>query len=111
MVLTVADVPRGAIEALLDRFGLELCVQATDEPITGSYWGDREAGGVQGVRGLDGTLGRRPDPVRVAPGQRRAIQGLDVAHHHVDRFGLFPAAKTAATRTLREPLSGAGIAG
>lgn len=44
MVLTVADVPRAAIETLLDRFGLVLSLQANDEPITGSYWGDREAG-------------------------------------------------------------------
>ena len=45
MVLTVADVPRAAIADLLGRFGLDLCVQANAEPITGSYWGDCEAGG------------------------------------------------------------------
>ena len=44
MVLNVADVPQASIEALLARFGLVLCVQADDEPITGSYGGDREAG-------------------------------------------------------------------
>jgi hypothetical protein len=49
MVLTVADVPRAAIAALLGRFGLDLCVQPNGEPITGSYWGDCEAG-VVGTR-------------------------------------------------------------
>ena len=43
-VITVGAVPRAAIEGLLDRFGLQLCVQAAEEPITGSYWGDSEAG-------------------------------------------------------------------
>ena len=42
--MTVADVPRPAIEALLDRFGLALCMQGDGEVITGSFWGDREAG-------------------------------------------------------------------
>lgn len=44
MVLTVADVPRAEVEALLARFGLTLAVQAGGTPITGSFWGDREAG-------------------------------------------------------------------
>ena len=44
MVLSVADVPRAALDALLGRFGLTLNLQADDEPITGSYWGDSEAG-------------------------------------------------------------------
>ena len=44
MVLTVADVSRAALEALLGKYGLELCLQADAEAITGSYWGDSEAG-------------------------------------------------------------------
>lgn len=32
------------LAALLKRYGLQLCVQAANEPITGSYWGDSEAG-------------------------------------------------------------------
>lgn len=44
MVLTVADVPLAAIEALLGRFGLTLHLQADGEAISGSYWGDSEAG-------------------------------------------------------------------
>jgi hypothetical protein len=44
MVQKVADVPRAALEALLDRFGLTLHLQSDDEEITGSYWGGSEAG-------------------------------------------------------------------
>ncbi|MDJ0813225.1 MAG: hypothetical protein QNJ23_05815 [Woeseiaceae bacterium] len=47
--MTVADVQRSSIEALLDRFGLFLCLQEDGEAITGSFWGDREAG-VVGTR-------------------------------------------------------------
>ena len=43
-VATVADVNLASIEALLARYELKLCVQANSEEITGSYWGDREAG-------------------------------------------------------------------
>jgi hypothetical protein len=32
------------VEALLRRFDLELVVEADGQPITGSYWGDEEAG-------------------------------------------------------------------
>ncbi len=41
---TVADVPLASIEILLSKY--ELCLQCQDdnEPITGSFWGDREAG-------------------------------------------------------------------
>jgi len=28
----------------LARYGLKLCIEGDDEPITGSYWGEREAG-------------------------------------------------------------------
>jgi hypothetical protein len=44
MVLTVADVPRAVIEALLGRFGLALSLQRDGDAITGSYWGESEAG-------------------------------------------------------------------
>ena len=43
-MLTVADLPPRSVEALLARFGLSLCLQNDGEAITGSYWGDREAG-------------------------------------------------------------------
>jgi hypothetical protein len=42
--LTVADVGADALAGLLDRYGLELVVQAPGESITGSFWGDTEAG-------------------------------------------------------------------
>lgn len=44
MVQTVADVPKAALEALLGRFRLTLQLQPDGEPITGSFWGDSEAG-------------------------------------------------------------------
>jgi len=43
-VVAVADVPLASLHALIARYGLELRVQADDEPITSSYWGEREAG-------------------------------------------------------------------
>jgi hypothetical protein len=43
-VLSVADIGAQRLEALLTRYGLGLEVQPTQEPITGSYWGDPEAG-------------------------------------------------------------------
>jgi len=43
-VLTVADTGCEVLAALLERFDLELVVQSTDEAITGSFWGDSEAG-------------------------------------------------------------------
>ena len=43
-VLTVGDVGAEALAALLARFGLQLRLQARDETITGSFWGDAEAG-------------------------------------------------------------------
>ena len=43
-VLTVADVGADALAALLQRYGLELVVQASGESITGSFWGESEAG-------------------------------------------------------------------
>lgn len=43
-VLTVIDVGPEVLEALLDRYGLHLVVQPAGESITGSFWGDAEAG-------------------------------------------------------------------
>ena len=43
-MLAVADVPLASIESLLDRYGLSIKVQQDGEAITGSFWGDREAG-------------------------------------------------------------------
>ena len=43
-VLTVADVRFSKLAQLLGRFGLSLCLLDDDEPITGSFWGDSEAG-------------------------------------------------------------------
>jgi hypothetical protein len=43
-VLTVADVRFSKLTQLLGRFGLSLRLLEDDEPITGSFWGDSEAG-------------------------------------------------------------------
>lgn len=43
-VLRVADIGHAALAGLIGRFGLELTVQATNESISGSFWGDSEAG-------------------------------------------------------------------
>ena len=43
-VLTVSDVGRDVLATFLERYGLELVVQAADEAITGSFWGESEAG-------------------------------------------------------------------
>jgi len=43
-VLTVGDVGHDVLAEFLGRFALELMVQSTDEVITGSFWGDSEAG-------------------------------------------------------------------
>lgn len=43
-VLTVADIGHGALAELLARFDLQLTLQPVDEAITGSFWGDAEAG-------------------------------------------------------------------
>lgn len=43
-VLTVTDVGADALAALLRSYGLELVVQASGETITGSFWGESEAG-------------------------------------------------------------------
>lgn len=43
-VRVVGDVPLATLESLLGRYGLTLVVQQDDAAITGSFWGDSEAG-------------------------------------------------------------------
>ena len=43
-VLTVSDVGADALASLLDRYGLELVIEPVDRSITGSFWGESEAG-------------------------------------------------------------------
>ena len=43
-VLTVADVGEAVLAALVQKYGLDLIVQGESEPITGSFWGESEAG-------------------------------------------------------------------
>jgi hypothetical protein len=43
-VLSVADTGSQQLELLLARFGLKLVVQPLHQSITGSFWGDSEAG-------------------------------------------------------------------
>ena len=43
-VITVGDTGHEVLATLLGRFGLSLVVQQEREDITGSYWGDSEAG-------------------------------------------------------------------
>lgn len=43
-MLLVADIVRTELQNLLDRYGIDLVLAADDEEITGSFWGDSEAG-------------------------------------------------------------------
>ena len=43
-MLLVTDIERSAIESLLGRYRLELVVEDDEAAITGSFWGDSEAG-------------------------------------------------------------------
>ena len=43
-VLTVADADIDDLASLLGRYGLQLVIHDDDVPITGSYWGEPEAG-------------------------------------------------------------------
>jgi hypothetical protein len=43
-MLLVSDLPSAALESLLQRFDIELVLQAAGETISGSFWGDSEAG-------------------------------------------------------------------
>lgn len=42
--MCVRDLPVGELHALLQQCGLSLVVEPADGPITGSFWGDSEAG-------------------------------------------------------------------
>ncbi len=43
-MLTVGDIPLAPIQVLLQKFHLTLIVESPEQPITGSFWGDSEAG-------------------------------------------------------------------
>jgi hypothetical protein len=43
-MLRVSDVPRSALNGLLQKFGLDLVLQERGDAIRGSFWGDSEAG-------------------------------------------------------------------
>lgn len=43
-VLRMSDIPRGELENVLIAYDMQLVFQAVEERITGSYWGDEEAG-------------------------------------------------------------------
>lgn len=43
-MLLINAIERLGLELLLDRYGLELVLVAPDEVISGSFWGEREAG-------------------------------------------------------------------
>jgi hypothetical protein len=43
-VLCCADLEPGALETLLERYGLRVASVPSGQPIPGSFWGDREAG-------------------------------------------------------------------
>ena len=43
-MLRVRDIPTPELEALLQRFALQLTLLDDGEPVTGSFWGDCEAG-------------------------------------------------------------------
>lgn len=43
-MLLVSDVARRALDSLLRRYDLDLVLQEIDTVITGSFWGDSEAG-------------------------------------------------------------------
>ncbi|MCH9694404.1 MAG: hypothetical protein K0U72_07840 [Gammaproteobacteria bacterium] len=43
-MLLVSDVARATLDALLERYGLQLKLQDSGTEITGSFWGDSEAG-------------------------------------------------------------------
>ena len=50
-MITVADIDATAIQTLLERYGLSAGWVADGAPITGSFWGDPEAG-IVGTRGF-----------------------------------------------------------
>jgi hypothetical protein len=88
-VLTLADVDRAAVDALLAAYGLRLVDVAPGELIPGSYWGECEAG-VIGER-----VYARPDtPVHsllheachliVLPPERRAAVHTDASDSDIE---------------------------
>lgn len=80
-VVTLAEGHEAAARALLDRYGLELCMVPADAPIPGSWFGEREAG-LQGPR-----LYARPDTP------------LHSVLHEACHFVCMPAARRAALDT------------
>lgn len=48
-VLRMSDMPRGELQQVLDAYGMQLVFQKVGEHITGSFWGDEEAGLVGNV--------------------------------------------------------------
>jgi hypothetical protein len=57
-VLTVGDISVASIQALLKKFDLTLVVESPTQTITGSFWGDSEAGIV-----ADDVYVRRDTPI------------------------------------------------
>jgi hypothetical protein len=45
----LTDLPLASVASLLARFGLDLVMEPEGQPITGSFWGDEEAG-IVGLR-------------------------------------------------------------
>ena len=43
-MILVSDVPQAALSTLLERYGLDLIQQAENTAISGSFWGESEAG-------------------------------------------------------------------
>ena len=43
-MLLVSDLPRSVLDSLLHQYGLELIIQDSGVAISGSFWGDSEAG-------------------------------------------------------------------
>ncbi|MGI9220823.1 MAG: hypothetical protein ACR2QS_07290 [Woeseiaceae bacterium] len=43
-MLLVGDLPLQSLQGLLHKYHLDLTLQSPDKPITGSFWGDSEAG-------------------------------------------------------------------
>jgi hypothetical protein len=88
-VLTLADIDRGAVDALLGARGLTLVDVAIGETIPGSYWGESEAGVIGAC------VYARPDtPVHsllheachliVLPAERRATVHTDASDSDIE---------------------------
>ena len=68
VVCVVRDVRLATLKSLLRRYGLSLTVQDSGESITGSFWGDSEAGRI-GAATTSASLVGHLGPLCV--GQRR----------------------------------------